>query len=151
MAFLLGIVFSLVAGLTLASAMIVEKVGSDGRLTLEDGNQVSLAGIKMDAEGASILRVLAEKQNVQIVILKTVQDDKGGNSVYAYLNAKSITLPFTESGLEGQEEILLNRFLVRLGAAKVDETQEFAKKDEFLKVQSEAKKKGEGVWSYEDF
>ena len=145
------LVISLVVGAGAAYAITVEKVTPDGHLILADGKQIALAGIRMDAEGASVLRVLAEKQNVRLEILRTVSGAQGEETAYAYLNAKSIPLPFKETDLAGQERILLNRFLIRLGAAKVNEAQEFSKKADFLRIQAEAKRKGEGVWSYVDF
>ena len=87
----LGILLAI--GTMTAFAAIVAEVGSDGSITLEDGKVVSLAGVEMDAEGASILRVLAKKQDIQIEILQSLQDEKGRDCVYAYLDTKSISLP----------------------------------------------------------
>jgi len=129
-------------------AEIVSEVSPDGVMALEDGKKVSLAGVQMDAEGASVLRVLTSKQDVRIEILKTVRDQKGGECAYAYLKAKSIKMPFKNAEVTGEEEVLLNEFLLELGAAKVDATQDFAKKSRFLAIEEKAKKKGEGVWSY---
>lgn len=132
----------------LLHAAVVEEIGPDGALILEDGKKLSLAGVQMDEEGISVLRVLAHKQDVRSEILQTVRDDRGGECAYVYLNTKSIKVPFKTSAVTGQKEVMLNEFLISLGAAKVNEAQEFSKKSMFLKAQEEAKKKGEGVWSY---
>ena len=129
-------------------AMVVTEVAQDGSLTLEDGKQVSLAGIQMDAQGVSVLRVLADKQDVRVEVLETVRDPQGRECVYAYLKGKSLKMPFKTGEEASESEIFLNEFLLRTGAAKVDEEQMISKKNRFLAAQDEAKKKGEGVWSY---
>ena len=58
-------------------------------------------------------------------------------------------MPAKPSEVPDEQEVLLNEFLVKIGAAKVAEAQDFRYKAKFLKVQEEARKKGEGVWSYE--
>ena len=131
----------------LASAQVVREVGRDGILTLEGGKQVVLAGIQMDADGISVLRVLAQKQDLKFQLLsKSAPGAK--ESAYAYLQAKYLKFPVTPKGVSGEQEILLNEFLVKIGAARVAEAQDFSHKARFLKVQAEAKRKGEGIWSY---
>jgi endonuclease YncB( thermonuclease family) len=129
-------------------AEIVKEVGADGTLMLESGKQVVLAGIQMDDEGISVLRVLARKQDLRFqLIANAVPGAK--EFAYAYLKAKSLKFPAKLNDVPGEQEVLINEFLVRIGAAKVAEAQNFSHKAKFLKVQEEAKKKGEGVWSYE--
>ena len=129
-------------------AEIVTKVEKDGTLTLESGKQVVLAGVQMDTEGISVLRVLAQKQDLKLQILSHAAPG-AKESVYAYLLAKYLKFPVKPEGVSDEQEILLNEFLVKVGAAKVVETQDFSHKAKFLKVQAEAKRKGEGIWSYE--
>ena len=133
---------------SVVSAEVVQEVGRDGTLTLESGKQVVLAGVQMDAEGVSVLRVLAQKQDVKLQILSRAGPG-AKESVYAYLLAKYLKFPVKPEGVSDEQEILLNEFLVKVGAAKVIETQDFSHKAKFLKVQAEAKRKGEGIWSYE--
>jgi hypothetical protein len=129
-------------------AEMVTEVGTDGTLTLESGKQVVLVGVQMDAEGISVLRVLAQKQDLKLqLIAHPVPGAK--EFAYAYLKAKYLRLPAKPSEIPDEEEVLINEFLVKIGAARVAETQDFGRKEKFLKVQEEAKKKGEGVWSYE--
>ena len=132
---------------TILRAEVVKEIGPDGTLTLESGKQVVLAGIHMDAEGVSVLRVLARKQDLKLQMLA---HSKPGakESAYAYLQAKYVKFPAKVNETSEEKEILLNEFLVKIGAAKVVENQEFRHKAKFLKVQEEARKKGEGVWSY---
>jgi len=129
-------------------AEIVAEVGVDGTLTMEDGTRVSLAGIQMDTEGISVLRVLVRKQDLKIQIIAPTAPQTT-KFVYAFLNTKCLKFPAKAHEIPGEQEILLNEFLVKIGAAKVDEKQDFSRKSKFLKVQESARKKGEGVWSYE--
>ena len=129
-------------------AEVVAKVEADGALALESGKQVVLAGVELDSEGISVLRVLAQKQDLKFQLLP--QSLPGAKAyVYAFLQAKYLKFPVKPDGVPDEQEILLNEFLVKVGAAKVAEKQEFSHKEKFLKVQAEAKRKGEGVWSYE--
>ena len=129
-------------------AEIVTEVGPDGTLTLESGKQVVLAGIHMDSEGISVLRVLVQKQDLRLQLIANAAPG-AKESAYAYLQAKLLKFPAKPDDVPGEQEVLINEFLVKLGAAKVAETQEFSRKARFLKVQAEARKKGEGIWSYE--
>ena len=142
----------LLTGLCLFSSVlcaeIVTEVGTDGTLTLESGKQVVLAGVLMDMEGISVLRVLAQKQDLKLqLIINPVPGAK--EFAYAYLKAKYLKFPAKLSDTPDEQEVLINEFLVKIGAAKVAETQDFGHRAKFLKVQEEARKKGEGVWSYE--
>lgn len=129
-------------------AEFVAEVGPDGTLAFEDGKKVALAGIQMDEEGISILRVLARKQDVRVEILTNVKSPDGGECGYIYLNTKSIKMPYRPTETAGKKEMMLNKFLIGLGAARVDEGQDFSQKKMFLEAQEEARGKGEGVWSY---
>jgi endonuclease YncB( thermonuclease family) len=129
-------------------AEIVTEVGADGTLTIEGGKRVVLAGVQMDTEGISVLRVLAQKQDLKLqLIANPVPGTK--EAAYVYLQAKYLKFPAKPSDIPDEQEVLLNEFLVKIGAAKVAEAQDFRYKTEFLKIQEEARKKGEGVWSYE--
>lgn len=138
-------------GLCLAAsgvfAEVVTEVGRDGTLTLESGKQIVLAGVELDSDGISVLRVLAQKQDVRIQLLRAAPGIK--EAAYVYLQAKYLRLPMKPQEVSEEQEILINEFLVHTGAAKVAESQDFSRKAEFLKVQAEAKRKGEGIWSYE--
>ncbi|HOW87728.1 MAG TPA: thermonuclease family protein [Candidatus Omnitrophota bacterium] len=124
------------------------EVGNDGVLTLADGKKVVLAGIQMDDQGVSVLRVLARKQDVKFQLLANSLHE-GKESAYAYLKAKYVKFPVKIDRVPDEEEVLINEFLIKVGAAKVDEAQDFSRKARFLKVQDEARQKGEGVWSYQ--
>ena len=129
-------------------AEVVTEVRADGTLNLADGKSVVLAGIQMDEEGISVLRVLSLKQDVKLQLITGTSAD-GKESAYVYLRSKYVKFP-EKSGVEpGEQEVLLNEFLLKVGAAKVAEAQEFSHKAKFLKIQEEAREKGEGVWSYE--
>ena len=140
--------FSLCVHASVVTAEVVKEVGPDGTLMLESGKQVVLAGIELDPEGVSVLRVLARKQDLK---LQLIANPAPGTKefAYAYLKAKYLRFPAKPSEIPDEQEVLINEFLVKIGAAKVAETQDFGQKAKFLKVQEEARKKGEGVWSYE--
>jgi endonuclease YncB( thermonuclease family) len=102
----------------------------------------------MDDAGISVLRVLAQSQDLKFQLL--AQPAPGGKEyAYAYLQAKYVKFPAKLRDIPDEQEVLLNEFLVKIGAAQVDESQDFSHKTKFLKVQAEAKTRGEGVWSYE--
>ena len=126
----------------------VAEVANDGTLTLESGKQVYLVGLQMDSDGVSVLRVLTRKQDLKLQLIKSPTPG-GREAAYAYLQAKYVKFPVKPNGVPDEEEVLLNEFLLKTGAAKVAEDQEFGRKADFLKIQEEAKAKGEGVWSYE--
>ena len=133
---------------SLLCAEIVKEVGADGTLTLESGKQVVLAGIEMDAEGISVLRVLVQKRDLKLRLI--ARSAPGAKELaYGYLKAKYLKFPAKTDDTPDEHEVLINEFLVKTGAAKVAETQDFSHNAKFLKVQEEAKKKGQGVWSYE--
>jgi Staphylococcal nuclease homologue len=144
--------FALLTGLCLFSAALyaepIASVEPDGMVTLESGKKIYLVGIRMDSDGVSILRVLAQKQDLRLQLIKSSAPGEP-EAAYAYLQAKYLKFPVKPDGVPDEEEVLLNEFLLKTGAAKVDETQDFGRKKEFLKIQEEAKVKGEGVWSYE--
>lgn len=129
-------------------AELVADVDEGGVLTLESGKRVSLVGVTFDEEGVSVLRVLVRKKDVNLQLIarpKPVAQE----AAYVYLQAKSMPFPFRQGEAPGEQEVLVNELLVKLGAAKVDVSQEFSRKAKFLKIQAEAEKKGLGVWSYE--
>lgn len=128
-------------------AEVVKEISPEGTLTLASGEKVALAGVQFDPEGISVLKVLANKQDLR---MERLSDSEGGAQVYAYvyLRAKFLPIPFKPSNAVGEEEILLNEFLLQIGAARVVEDREFKKKQQFLEIQEKAKKKGEGIWSY---
>ncbi len=129
-------------------AEVVTEVGTDGTLTLQGGKRVALVGVQMDTEGISVLRVLTQKQDVKLQMIATPTPGARGLA-YVYLKAKYLKFPAKLNEIPDEQEVLINEFLVKVGAAKVVEAQDFSRKDRFLKVQEEARKKGEGIWSYE--
>jgi hypothetical protein len=144
--------FLLLTGLfsfsSILCAEVVTEVGEDGALTLASGKQIVLAGVEMDTEGISVLRVLVRKQDLRLqLIANPVPGAK--EFAYAYLKAKYLKFSSKPNEAPDEQEVLINEFLVKTGAAKVAEGQDFSRKTKFLKVQEGAKKKGEGIWSYE--
>jgi len=146
-----GVILFLAAFLFLSSALyaeIVTEVGTDGTLTLESGKRISLVGIQMDSEGVSILRVLVQGQDVTMQLIANPLPG-AVERAYLYLKAKYLKFPVKLNEIPDEQEVLINEFLVKIGAAKVTEAQDFSRKERFLKAQEEARAKGEGVWSYE--
>ena len=126
----------------------ITDISSEGVLTLENGQRVSLAGVVLDAHGASILRVLTYQQNANVEVLRETRGAGGSECAYVYLKSRSLDFPFAVGRTADERDMMLNEFLLQLGAARVDENQEFAHKKKFLLIQEEASKKGEGIWSY---
>ncbi len=146
-----GFILFLFACLAAASALyaeVVTEVDMDGTLTLESGKRISLVGIQMDSEGTSVLRVLVQGQDVTMQLIANSAPG-AVERAYLYLKAKYLKFPTRLNEIPDEQEVLINEFLVKIGAAKVIETQDFSRKERFLKAQEEARTKGEGVWSYE--
>jgi len=106
--------------------------------------------VRLDAEGVSVLKVLAQRQDLKIRQDTSITSENG-SPAYAYIRAKFLKLPFKVNTASDEEEVMLNEFLISQGAARVVEEQLFTEKDHFLKIQEQAKKKGEGIWSYENY
>jgi hypothetical protein len=145
--FFLCIALGLFFGPLLAETVV--DIAADGTLTLASGKHVTLAGILMDTEGISVLKAVAAKQDVRIEEI-SASALSARSFAYAFLETRFMKFPNLLGAAANTEEVMLNEFLIRTGAAKVDKNQEFAKKQDFLELQSEAKIKGEGIWSYED-
>ncbi|HQB12335.1 MAG TPA: thermonuclease family protein [Candidatus Omnitrophota bacterium] len=129
-------------------AELITDISAEGVLTLEDGKRVTLAGVVLDAYGMSILRVLAHRQNANVDVLREASGADGCERAYVYLKSRSLDFPFAAGRSADERDMMLNEFLLRLGAARVDESQTFSQKKKFLLIQEEASRKGEGIWSY---
>lgn len=147
-AFAFGFVFCVLGLCRPLYAEMVDSVDSKtGAVVLENGKRVFLAGIQLDEQGISILKVLISKQNLR---LEECPSATRSNElrVLAYLNKKSLKFPPAANEAVDEKEVMLNEFLIRMGAAKVAEGEDFEQKKDFMKLQDEAQKRGEGIWSY---
>jgi hypothetical protein len=120
----------------------IKEIGETGIIRTAEGEAYSLAGIRLPPESLPLLSLLVAGNEVEIE-----QDSQPGPEVYLYVQAREIGLPFRDS-VPKNSRILINRFLVELGAAEVLPG-EFDKQEEFLAAQEKAREKGEGIWSYD--
>jgi len=135
----------------LASADRVKLIRPDGSLVLEDGDHVVLTGIELSPEAHRILPILVAEKDVKIDLDPYIKKQRLGGpmSVYLYLETEEIKAPYDPASEPRQKKIMLNKLLITMGAARVQEGLDFRLKDEFMDLQIEAKIRGQGIWSYE--
>lgn len=129
------------------SAKIIS-IDRNGELRLENGERVRLAGLELPSETLPILRILLAGQEVRI----EKEKGKEGESVppvYLFVSARILNLPFLAGDNPAEKEILLNQFLLSLGAARVAPLAQFSKRKTFLEIEARARTAGKGIWSYE--
>ena len=140
--------FFLISASPLLYAQQVQEIEAGGSLKTDDGKQYVLAGIRLPEESLPLVSLLlAGKTITSEKDSKAAPDHAGTETVYLYVDAKEILFPFKTSAARNSK-ILVNRFLVEIGAASVLES-DFEKRPDFLAVQETARDKGEGIWSYD--
>ena len=128
----------------------VERVKSDGSILLDNEKTVWLAGILMDEEAIQLLKVLLQDREVRTEKAKFFGGNKtDSDSVYIYMKTKMLNLPFKDAKRPIEKQIMINEFMLEIGAATVRKDAKFKYKKRFELVEGRARKKGKGVWSYE--
>ena len=128
----------------------VKEVLPDGSLKLESGQNITLAGILVPHDSQPLLSALVAGQEITVEYDKASSSDAAVPLAYIFIKTRKISFPFKNSGAPEESRQMLNRVLLDLGAARVAQESSGKWKEEFLKAESEAQKKGEGIWSYEE-
>ena len=129
----------------------VRAIFEDGQLELEDGRRVQLAGILPPPEGLRMLPVLLAGQEVDLEHDSALQKAVGEGQplpVYMYVMTSEISLPHGLKGESRKKKVMVNEIMLAIGAAQVDGKLSFKWKKRFSEIEAEARKKGEGIWSY---
>lgn len=133
-----------------AFALRVKQIHPEtGVLTLDDARQVQLAGVKLAPEAFKSMAVLFSSQDIDLDEEKSLSAAAGVPVVYISMKAMEIPFPNKDNAQPRGAKISLNEMLVSSGLASVDDTKDFKKKDDYLKLQEEAKRLGKGIWSQE--
>ena len=127
-------------------------IRSDGTLETEGGRKIVLGGITLPEEGVKILSVLIASREIEIKTDDDFGEASEGNvlPVYAYTSLHEADFPLKAGDEPRKNKVLLNEFLISLGAARVREDISFKWRDRFLKLQETARQEGRGIWSYQE-
>ena len=134
-----------------ASNLFAEKitqVREDGSMSLESGKIISLAGIDLPPESMPLLSILITNKEVDVQEAKKVPKISDAEPVYLYVRASELEMPFKGANPR-DSRVLINRFLLEIGAATLQPGFIADKEVEFKDAEAGARKRGEGVWSYE--
>lgn len=144
--FVAAVVLVLCAGGPLYAEQVVS-ADAENQFVLASGQKVKLAGLQIPEESAALISVLLAGKEVRVR-----EDDMQGGAgrVYMYVDTDELAVPFLDDLQQKKRKVVVNELLLAMGAAYVDETQEFEMKDRFLEIQNEARVAGKGIWSYEE-
>ena len=136
----------------LAASPKVKTIRSGGVMELDNGQRVTLAGIRLSSEALRLLPALVAGRGVDLEYdsLLPAPPTPEPRPVYAYVKAAEIDFPFSANRSPHEKNIMVNELLIMTGAAEVEAPLAFKWKDRFLAAQAEARRKGEGIWSYEN-
>lgn len=123
---------------------------ADGVLTLNDGSLVRLAGVELPPESASLLAVLLGGKQVEIEKVESEITGTEPLPVYVYVQTSEIPQPHPADIKAREKRIMINELLLRLGAARMLESESGKHREDFESAQTEAKNGGQGIWSYEE-
>lgn len=129
----------------------IETVLSDGSLKLQTGEAVYLAGLETANESFTMLNMLVKDKDADIQYEDSLPSKANGSrAAYVFVPVHEIRFPFRGVPKPEENKILINEFLLLLGAARVDLNRNFRRFHEFQKAEDDAKLRGEGVWSYDE-
>ncbi len=129
----------------------VHSIKSSGILELENGDRVTLAGIRVPEESMNSLSVILTKKEVSWEEEKSFEKNPAASvkSVYLYVNNQELDFPFKSGSAPRTKKVMVNEWLLSLGLARVDGEKLFRHKEAFLELEAEANRRGMGIWSYE--
>ena len=137
-----------------AFAERIKAILEDGGLQLESGDRIILEGIQLAPEAIPILSILVLQKEVELEYefspSKGLNTDKDLPAAYLFVKTSELDFPFNKqaAGMR-KKRVMVNELLLKLGAARVAKDAVFKSKEGFTQLESVARKKGEGIWSYE--
>jgi hypothetical protein len=136
-----------------AFAEKIKSLKSDGSFVLDNKDQesVRLAGLALAEESLPLVATLLAGKEVDISEDKNLAKESPEKikPVYLYVKTKELDLPFELADKPRESKIMVNELLILMGAARLDEERPFKERELFLKAESRAKERGEGIWSYD--
>ena len=132
-------------------ALQVKSIQSTGTLKMDDGQEFHLAGLIIPSESLSLLSVILAGKDLNIEQESSKDYQKGDFSKagYLYVKAFEMDFPFKPQTPPRESTLMVNQLLLSLGLARVDTERVFKHRDQFLKIEAEARSQGKGIWSYE--
>ncbi len=126
------------------------KIHANGTLELDNGLRAIPAGLKFVPEGVGLMRLLIAGKELELRYERSQGAALDPAPAYIHLKSHTLKLPFKLSAIPEEEKIMVNEFLLAVGAARVDRSAPFKEQERFLKIEEEARRRGEGLWSYEE-
>jgi len=139
--------------LSMSVSGIAEHVTSldrEGGMSLDNGMVVRLAGLEFPEESLRLFSVLLAGKEVHVEMDSLAVPESQPVPVYLYVNTSEIELPFPQGLIPHESKVMVNELFLRLGAARVAAAPAFDREDSFRMLESEARSKGKGIWSYEE-
>lgn len=136
--------------LSVCGAETVKGVHEDGTLELAGGSLVTLAGLEFPEESRRLFPVLLAGKDVEVQTDSSSVSGGAPAPVYLYVNTSEIDMPFPQGFLPHEQKVMVNELFLALGAARVQADKIFDQRESFLRIEAEARTRGEGVWSYEE-
>jgi endonuclease YncB( thermonuclease family) len=129
----------------------VKALESSGIIQFADGSRVVLAGVTVPPESVRLLSVIVSGKEIEWEQESSKDYLKTADPKYAYLYVKTFEMdfPFTPGARPKETKVMINELLLSLGLARVDGDKEFKHREKFLKIESQARTQGQGIWSYE--
>lgn len=149
----LKIIFFLAIFLSLSNicfALRATQVLPSGLIRLDDGRNVSLAGIKLNEEAINVISIMLSGHEIGFEKESAPQyapSVAGTEPGYIYLEAKEISFPFNPKSNPKESKWMLNKFLLTLGMASAETDKDFKHKEDFVKEETLARQKGEFIES----
>lgn len=142
----------LLIALSRAHAERVKAIRKGGVLELDTGKRVILAGIESAPESLRLLRVLLADKEVELEYERDLppHEASGAMPAYLFVTTSEVRLPLEAKTEPDKKRVMVNQLLLATGAARVDARAPFKWKSRFSKIEDEARRKGEGIWSYEE-
>lgn len=133
-----------------ARAERVTALKEGGVMQLDTGRTVKLAGLEIPPESLAVLSILLGGRDIEVAFEKDAASEGGPEPVYIFVKTDQITKPETSDKDQSGQRVMVNEFLLGIGAAKLIPGMTGKYTQDFERAQEDAKKKGYGVWSYEE-
>ncbi len=139
----------------------IQSVDDSGNLVLENGERIVLGGIECSEEGRGDLAFLTVGKDARLEDFESPGPaavsavPKGDLSVkpirksYVYVRQAGLMLPYVPNKSPDVLEVMVNEVLLSLGAAQLRAGEDHPNLSQFQALEAEAKKTGQGIWSYE--
>ena len=135
-----------------SSSAHVRAIRADGTLELANGDTIRLGGLRLTSEAVHFLSPLLAGKEIELEYDPLWGVPSGPpvpKPAYVFVKTQELDFPFSPRASPRQKSVMVNQLLLGMGVARVDKSLRFKRRDEFFKIEAEARQKGEGLWSYE--